>query len=279
MRVKLVVTGKLERVALHRSLSRWFPSTGSGEPIEFLTPSMFQGPTCNPLDDRSEPIPELVRTFTTALVAETIHGSEPGLAPPDLVVGVEDLELTNVHQPQVVVGCIRRGVEDYLVRNVESRTADRWRTALRERCAFHLLVPMPETYFFGERAALERAGVSPRVQARLCCDDLEAFATDDPDFVPVKPNDHRHPKQYLKDLLRRSGRPIARAYNEVHDGARALESLAWPELSDNPDTLTFARALFEDLAEAFDVPNPLGEGALASATHPVDRRDLVLRNL
>ena len=81
------------------------------------------------------------------------------------------------------------------------------------------------------------------------------------------------------DLLRRSGRPIARPYRETHDGARALESLAWPELSDNPNALAFARALFEDLAEAFEVPNPLGEGALASATHPTDRRNLVLRNI
>lgn len=276
MRVKLVVTGRLERAALHRSLARWFPRTGAGEPIEFLTPSMFQGPTCNPLDDRSEPIPELVRTFTTALVAETIHGSEPGPKPPDLVVGVEDLELANIDQPQVVVRCIRRGVEDFLTRNLERRTAERWRATLQEKCSFHLLVPMPEAYFFGERAALERTGVAREIESRLCCNDLEAFDTDDPDFMLRRPDDRRHPKRYLGDLLRRSGRS---AYRETRDGAQALESLAWPELSEDPQTLAFARALFEDLADAFELPNPLGEGALAPATHPTDRRDLVLRNV
>jgi hypothetical protein len=273
MRVKLIVTGKLEKAALHRSLGRWFPRTGGGEPVEFMPPSMFQGPTCNRLDG-GERLSELVRTFTTALVAETLFGSERGARPPDLVVGVDDLELENMHQPEVVAGCIRLGVEDYFIRN-GGPAEHRHRATLRSKCSFHLLVPMAETYFFGERAALERAGVAADVHAQLCCEDLEAFETDDPQFA----SDPRHPKRYLAELLRRSGRPVVRPYRETHDGARAMESLAWPELSENPETLAFARALFEDLADALDIPNPLGDGALAPATHPRDRRDLVLRNL
>lgn len=43
------------------------------------------------------------------------------------------------------------------------------------------------------------------------------------------------------------------------------------------------RALLEDLAEFFIVPNPLGEGPSASAltfpTKHVDRRKLLLRNM
>jgi hypothetical protein len=224
-----------------------------------------------------------VRTFTDALVAEALFGNEPSGGPPELVIGVEDLELANIHQPEVVTRCIRRGVDDYFVRHPlgSSRTEDRYRERLRTRCSFHLLVPMPEAYFFGERAALERAGVAADVRERLCCEDLEAFETDDPEFIPRpnSPTDRRHPKRYLAELLRRSGRPEVRPYRETHDGARALESLAWPELTDNPNCLSFARALFEDLADVFAVPNPLGDGTLAPTTYPVDRRDLVLRNL
>jgi hypothetical protein len=126
-----------------------------------------------------------VRTFTDALVAEALFGNEPSGGPPELVIGVEDLELANIHQPEVVTRCIRRGVDDYFVRHPlgSSRTEDRYRERLRTRCSFHLLVPMPEAYFFGERAALERAGVAADVRERLCCEDLEAFETDDPEFI------------------------------------------------------------------------------------------------
>ena len=278
MRVKLIVSGALEQKALHRSLERLFPHTGAGEPIEFLRPSLFQGPTSNPLHQNAEPMPELVRTFTTAMVSEALFGSEPRGGPPDLVIGVDDLELHNSHQPELVTAWIRRGVEDYLDRNpAGSRTDDRRRATLRDNCSFHLLVPMPETYFFGERAALDRSGVAASIEARLCCDDLEAFETDDPLFE--HPNHRRHPKRYLIDLLRRSGRAGPHYYRETQDGARALEVLAWHELTDNQQTLSFARALFEDLADAFGVPNPLGDGSLAPATHPTDHRDLLLRNL
>jgi hypothetical protein len=239
-------------------------------------------------------------------VVETLFANERGASTPDLVVGVDDLELVNLHQPQVVTRCIRRGVEDYLERNPEGRETDeRRRVTLRTKCSFHLLVPMAEAYFFGERAALERAGVAPELDAKLCCADLEAFATDDPLFIPDRPEHLRHPKRYLVNLLRRSNQPQdreasphgdrrpstggfqgrednragPRLYRETHEGVRALESLAWPQLSDDPQTLGFARALFEDLADAFDVPNPLREGALAAATHLVDHRELLLRNI
>jgi hypothetical protein len=281
MRVKLIVTGQMERRALHRSLSRWFPVTGTGEPVEFLQPSYFQGPTSNRLPDDDPMIPELVRGFCAALVAETLEGSDPGRKPPDLVVGIDDLELENLDRPQVVTRWIRRGIEEHIAHNVENLRADaRRREALASKCAFHLLVPMPEAYFFGERAALERAGVARAIEARLCRDDLEAFETDDPEFLarPIRPTDHRHPKAYLKHLLDRSD--AGRLYKETRDGVQALEHLAWPELSRSTSTLGFARSLFQDLADALDVSNPLGAGSLASSTYPADdRRDLLLRNI
>lgn len=282
MRIKLIVTGSMERRALHRSLGRWFPTTGDGEPVEFLRPSFSQGPTSNPLPDGGQDIPQLVRLFCDKLVAETLYGSEPGGKPPDLVIGVDDLELENLARPQLVTQWIRRGVADHLERDpVGSQADDRRREALRSRCSFHLLVPMPEAYFFGERAALERAGVARDVEARLCCTDLEAFETDDPSFTPrdYPPGDRRHPKRYLQHLLQRSGRPPASCYKETRDGVRALETLAWPELTNDGSTLGFARALFEDISDVLEVANPLGEGTLAPATYPDDRRDLLLRNV
>jgi hypothetical protein len=280
MRVKLIVTGMMERRALQRSLERQFPVTGAGERVEFLPPSYFQGPTSNRLPDDGPEIPQLVREFCDALVAETVEGSAPDRKPPDLVIGIDDLELENLDRPQVVIGWIRRGIEDHIARNVENLRADaRRREALASKCSFHLLVPMPEAYFFGERAALERAGVGTGIGARLCRDDLEAFETDDPDFVtPNRPNDHRHPKAYLKHLLHRS--EPGRLYKETRDGVRALEDLAWRELSRSATTLCFARSLFQDIADALDVSNPLGTGSLASSTYPAeDRRGLLLRNI
>jgi hypothetical protein len=281
MRIKLIVTGRMERSALHRSLARQFPVTGTGEPVDFLQPSHFQGPTSNPLPDDDELIPQLVREFCDALVAETLEGSGSDRKPPDLIIGIDDLELENLDRPHVVTRWIRRGVEDHLARNVENLRADaRRREALASKCSFHLLVPMPEAYFFGERAALERAGVARGIEARLCREDLEAFETDDPAFVtrPNRPNEHRHPKAYLKHLLHRS--EAGRLYKETRDGVRALENLAWPELSRSSDTLCFARSLFQDLADALDVSNPLGAGSLASSTYPAeDRRGLLLRNI
>jgi hypothetical protein len=282
MRVKLIVTGAMERASLHRSLGRYFPVTGDGDPIEFLPPSMIAGPTSNPLPPEGSPMPALIRTFTTMLVATTLVGSERRSRPPDLVIGVDDLELANAHQPELVTHWVRAGIEDYFSRHVvDSRTEARQRGALRDRCSFHLLAPMPEAYFFGERAALTRTGVSAEVEACLNCTDLEAFHTDDPMFIPRLDyiDERRHPKRYLEHLLRRSGRPEARPYRETRDGVHALEQLAWSRLSDDDQTLGFARALFEDLADAFELENPLGDGALASTTHPRDRRELTLRNL
>ena len=225
MRVKLIVTGMMERRALHRSLARQFPVKGTGEPVEFLLPSYFQGPTSNPLPDDGSIIPQLVREFCDALVAETLEGSEPGGKPPDLVIGIDDLELENLDRPQVVTGWIRRGIEDHFARNIENSRADeRRREALASKCSFHLLVPMPEAYFFGERAALERAGVAKGIEARVCRDDLEAFETNDPEFVPRpnRPTDHRHPKAYLKHLLDRS--ESGRLYKETANVAASTQA-------------------------------------------------------
>lgn len=282
MRVKLIVSGDLERTALHHSLQRHFQRTGSGEEVEFLRPTKEQGPTSNPLPALSGDPPQLVRKFCKAMIAETLFGSEVRQAPPDLVIGIDDLELDNLAQPELVTGWIRRGVEAYLSANPENkRTDERRREALRTRCAFHLLAPMPEAYFFGERAALERAGVSTTVHARLDTRDLEDFRVGDPEYEPRegRPDDLQHPKRYLKHLLHRSGRPLARPYRETRDGKAALATLAWPSLSSEPRALGFARALFEDIADVLGVPSPLGEGHSASLTYPNDHRNLILRNL
>ena len=158
---------------------------------------------------------------------------------------------------------------------------------VRERCSFHLFAPMLETYFFGEPAALRRAGTS--AQPQLLSPDVEAFETNDPAWLPTCRDENarradiapwwrheRHPKHYLEHLVERDGG----FYTETAGGVRALRELDW-----NQTTATgsaFARALFEDLASSLGVPNPQGPGPTAAETWPTPStrpEQLVLRNL
>jgi hypothetical protein len=156
----------------------------------------------------------------------------------------------------------------------------------------HLLVPLVEAYFFGERAALGRAGVAAATPVHRVGADVEAFETDDPGFLPaaLQKNaeqvekgypwwrEERHPKRYLEFLVAQSGG----LYHETEGGARALEELEWSASSPVAATIPFARAMFEDLSEALGIPNPLGAGAVSEVTCParaVRRDTLTLRNL
>ncbi len=58
------------------------------------------------------------------------------------------------------------------------------RQNVRERCSFHLMAPMTEAYFFGEAAALKRAGAmrNPSRFDRQVCDP-EAFTVADSRYL------------------------------------------------------------------------------------------------
>lgn len=297
MRVQLVVTGDLEKGALGRSLERALRAAGAD--VTFERPLLLTdaGMTSNPLPDAlaGAEIPRTVQRMAKALVTETFVGRSRHL--PDLVVGIDDLELANVHQPHIVIAWLRRAIEDqiaqrYTVGGVPSQLTDRVREALRTRCSFHLLVPLAEAYFFGEDAAVSRAGVAAGTVVHRVGADVESFATDDPEFrlrAEQKNREmralgrdwwreERHPKHYLEFLVERSGG----LYLETEGGVRALEILDWPAMGRIEAPMAFARALFEDVSEALGIDNPLGPRPTNACTYParhVRRDTLTLRNL
>jgi hypothetical protein len=235
-------------------------------------------------------IPSPFIRLAKATVAEALFGGS------DLVIAVDDLELANLGRANVVAAWARRAFEAEIQRQVtESYSSgsvqDRAFLRARSRCSFHLLVPMIEAYFFGDTSALARANALPP-SAQLRHSDLEDFATSDAGYLASveeaqqqKLRDdfpwfryEKHPKHYLAYLADAAGG----AYDETNEGVAALSSLDWAGVASFGAPLTFARALFQDIADLLDVPSPLGGGPCAPETYPkkaVDRSRLVIRNL
>lgn len=276
--VQLVVTGRCEELALHTSLRSLFPD------IEFLRPIKVDSFTSTPV---VEPAPAgLVATldkFTLKLI-EHVDASDA------LVVGVDDLEFNPVVDQ--VVDAVRRSIARGLD-VVRSSAPHRTRLAekLQRRCSFHLLVPMVEAYFFGDPAALARAGANrpSRFDAVHC--DVEAFQVVDEGFTaPPDSDDKRdwcrggaqrafHPKRYLK-YLSGDGAPGSWSYREAKEGKSALESLAWSEVTGQPTFTRSVRALIEDLADFCGAASPAGPGELVDATgRGAQRAERTLRNI
>jgi hypothetical protein len=294
-RVALLVTGKVEEKALHHSLKRVFPE------VEFAMRPQRDGFTSHPLPPtpllhalRTAPQRTHVEHLAEALVAEV----EPGRRdqkPPDLVVLVDDLELENQDWPERAVEHVRTAVRTHLEQHPWPSAISRERAYehVRERCSFHLLVPMVEAYFFREPAALTRAGAMRASRFDASAADVETrFEVSDPDFLapPDRPpreklppwataNRRRHPKHYLQFLCDPTGTE-PRAYVETQGGQAALRALDWPMVLESHEHVRFLRSLIHDLADA------LGEYAVAErfagATHPCTwppPTDKLLRNV
>lgn len=299
--IKLIVTGEMERRALPQSLSRFFPKELNGEAVIWETPHCLPGATSARLKPGGK-ISPAVEKLANTLLAEA-KGGKNGKRP-DLVVMVDDLELHNLDQPELVATQLC-GALNHLLKNnpVYARQEIMLRGLLLERCSFHLFKPLPEAYFFGDSAALQTLGVAtgkPKTltsmeqediaqnskQAhppKLVADrDLELFETDDPAYLPLceKINQKQkikyphwqeecHPKHYLQFL-----HPY---YEETKGGASALAGLNWPRLDNKPHHLQTIRALFADLANWFNVPNPLP--GIADPAYFKQSSDNMLRNL
>lgn len=167
---------------------------------------------------------------------------------------------------------------------------DHYRDILREKCSFHLLKPMVESYLFGDDNALHIAGVPDGVKPKLVHPtDVEQFETNDSAWLPecriqnekrqkVAPwwRHERHPKRYLEHLTE--------FYDETIEGRRAIEEIAWKQVPKRKSDTLFLRSLFEDIADwfGFDIPNPLGRGDTCLHFYPaksVHRDNLLLRNM
>lgn len=282
-RVALIVTGQVEHKALHESLARLFP----GVNFESHLRESFTSAALSPEPRLTPERPTLVEKLATALVAAV----DPGRTgtPVDLAFLIDDLELFNTTWPERAINHVRAAVRAHIENrwpNAERRA--RTEALVRERCSFHLLAPMVEAYFFGEPAALERAGAKRDARLDPSARDLEDFQTDDPDFLGPpdarghawqRPQRGRHPKCYLSFLCDPSGQS-RRAYRETHEGREALRSLDWAAVLEPTAHVRFARSFLKDLAEGLERPDIAGR--LNGLSHPITSspgRDPILRNL
>jgi hypothetical protein len=278
-RVQLIVTGRQEEEALHLSLKALF----GRDVADFLPPLRADGFTSKDLS--IPPREPGVKTHADKLAAELVAMVEPGGADrneADLIIVVEDLELFETQPPVFVVeyfrDAVRRHVETFRWKSDKGRV---W-GELQRRCSFHLMVPMPEAYFFGEPAALRRAkatGAPSLFDERA--HDIEQFSVDDARFLsppppsaPWKPNP-RHPKHYVRYLCDPSGQ-VRRAYRETHEGKAALEILDWRMVLGDASHGCFARSFLHDVADALGIEPPV-EGGLAEVTER--RTNGLLRNV
>jgi hypothetical protein len=290
-RIKLIVTGDLEEEALRESLRRYFPTQRNGQDVVWDTPRKLDGATSHKLARGGEPKRPML-ALAQAMLDEVSVGKKG--QPADLVVVVDDVELANEGQEDVVTQCFLSALERKLIENLKAhpaRTEDRYRNLLREKCSFHLLKPMIETYLFGDEKALAIAGVPTCEKPILVGDDVEYFETDDPQWLPFcrEANEarkyktpwwahERHPKHYLAHLAWRA-RVL---YEETRQGKEALTSLRWSQVPKLPGHTSVIRALFEDIADWFCVSNPLGAGVLHPMVYPakhIRRTGLLLRNI
>lgn len=285
-RIKLIVTGDMEKLALHESLRRIFPMTRDGEAVTWERPRKTQCTTSYMLPRQSiAPSPVMSTLARTMLDEAGIVPWRPGAA--DLVVVIEDLELGNLGHEDVVVRHFKAAVE-HLLTDFETQTQARYRDRLQTRCSFHLFNSMVESYLFGDPDALRTAGVLPGREPRTLDRDVEKFETDDPLWLPTCMTENarhlaagrdwwrheRHPKRYLEHLTDHH-------YDEIEHGVPALRALRWNSVGRIRTHVRVVRCLFEDVADWFGVPNPIEPGECHEKLFPprsVDRTMLLLRN-
>lgn len=266
MIVQLIVTGELEKLALHTSLGRMFPEA------EFVTPQFVDSVSSSDLSVvPTAPVQSRIDRFATAIVSAVDPGRRG--TSPDLVLALDDVELVNRTRPEAIVAAVRDAVNRRIdVHHPTASRCERTRELVQTRCSFHLFAPMIEAYFFGEPAALRRAGAKRSAQL-VPSRDLEDFETDDPGYLATRPGDPnaaRHPKRYLANLCEPD------TYRETLHGKAALASLDWGAVLVPSIFVQFARALFTDLDDALG--RPLRDGRCHPATSRLGHPANILRN-
>lgn len=291
-RIKLIVTGDMEKLVLHNSLQGFFPNPHDGEQVIWEKPRKADCVTTNPLLPLNHSNPSMaMKRLAEYMLDEALVGGTKG--PADLVVVIDDVEIANLGQEHLIAEHFRAAIE-YVLENKKysSSTEDRYREILRNKCSFHVLKPMVESYFFGDSNALSLAGVPVGEIPKLVHPtDVEPFETNDPAWLPTCRAENakrqqstpwwcheHHPKHYLEHLTER-GQVF---YDETSYGKTALKAIAWPQVPKCQSDTSFIRSLFEDIADWFGIPNPLGPGTTNRYFYPlksVTRADLLLRNM
>jgi len=292
-RIKLIVTGDLEKLALSQSLMKHFPNTHNGKNVIWDEPRKTYGATSYQLQSLktggllSTPMKELAK----AMLTEALEGKRPGQSPADLVIVIDDVELGNLGRENVIAEHFQAAVNNAIqikAKGIISEEA-RIRSIIRDKCSFHLLKPMVEAYLFSDADALRLAGVPIGISPHLVHQsDVEEFETNDAKWLPTchmentkKANDNkpwwlheRHPKAYLDYLLPKD-------YSETTHGSQALMKLNWSQVPKCQNDIPIFGSLFQDVADWFNIANPI-----TGATHPdfypaitVNRANLLLRNM
>ena len=162
MRVALVPTGRTEWHGMGAALARLFPAHDFyAVPSPEEMDSHPEGFPCNGFTSsrltKDAPLPEAARDLVERAAQEALGDRRREAA--DLVVVIDDLELTNADQPEQVVRVFRKAVEQHL--GGLGRHAVRTAAVLQEKVSFHLIVPMIEAWFFGR-------GISTTPPVRTC---------------------------------------------------------------------------------------------------------------
>lgn len=270
-RVALIPTGQLEHRSLPLALGRLFPNIGF-----YCLPRDRHIDGFTSTDVRLHHRPPQRDTNIRQLIAAMIGAVRPGgLGPPaDFAILVEDLELVNDSHPNAVIELVREAVSGHIQDSFASaNTRERVFREVKEKCSFHLFRPMTEAYFFGESAALTRAGCQRNPVLRDDRD-WEEMEIADPDYLALPENvynrnpfripdlpQHRskHPKAYLKFLLNPALLEGEREllYRETRQGARALEELDWEcVVQSGICRCPFLHAMIDDLSQALGVELP-----------------------
>lgn len=308
-RVALILTGDTEFAALHDSLTRIFPTltferhaSPPGQPMDGFTSNALT--VDEPMLAKQSRDGDELLTPLAKLVDQLILAVHPGRngEPYDYAVLIDDLELANLSQPERVVEHVRRAVPHRIDFHWPSQAKQNHvRALVRERCSFHLLSPMVESYFFGEPGALDRAGkvVDRPNLVDPSNSDLEQFTVSDPAYEAVagplvatkkeakgdwrrSPDQRpRHPKKYVQYLADPALDGQTR-YREATTGRDALKTLDWAQVLQQPRFTRLARSLFADLAQ---IAHPVEAGFATSdadcspLTWRYGRADRVLRNI
>ncbi|MBF0310710.1 MAG: hypothetical protein HQL56_14400 [Magnetococcales bacterium] len=229
--------------------------------------------------------------LATAMYDEAIVGKDES-GPADLVVVMDDVELGNLGQERVIAQHYINAVKRVLQQKSPSSSFPLG-VLFRQKCSFHLFKPLPEAYFFGDPSALRQAGVgSASIPPHLVHPtDVEQFESNDPAWLSVCYGENtrrrkeipwwsheRHPKHYLDYLVHVNNLD----YSETIQGKLALQNLNWRAVPKGELDTPLIRSLFQDIADWFQIPNPIGNGSLDPSFYPpssVHSSSLVLRNM
>lgn len=312
MKVALFVTGVTELEGLERALKERFPD----HEFEAL---VFQ----KRRHGRAEPFPSF--TSATLSAGSPLSNDEPLVKlaqrvidhqhqDADLVLLLDDLELTNIGKADVVVSRVRAAFTKLIHDRLAARgrgAADRLARWLRETVSFHLAAPMVESWLFADPNGLPHAGVPA---ARLPSphhlgQNPEQHTLTDPAYLNddgagcaccgqpgcanqpsklrplwlgkgVQGRREQHPKAALAWLHKDAAAERCSTYKESDHGAKSLGRLNWPFALRDPTAMTFLRALHNDLAEGLGEQGLILPGVTAQeTTFWPGRTNTVLRNV